>query len=730
MLNNLRRKIMKKAFISMHILIFACSISAIGQLRTLEGTVRDDKGNTIQGVKVEAEGTKILSSTNENGYYKIDSVPNSVLSLRFSYPDMEDASATVGLYNTIDVKMTKVGTENMYDISLEDLLNMEVTTASKKAEKNIDAPGIISTITKEEIKYFGANNLNDVLERATSIQTIGSHLWPNNISAMRGDLRSLYDNHTLLLINGRPIRDGVTGGVNYPIYLGLPVEMIEKIEIIRGPGSVLYGSNAFTSVINIITKDNGDKNSIRINGTAGSFGTMGGSVHGAYAKNDFKAKVNVNLDNLKGWDYSAITVHPDPSLPNLPIDKKYGRQNTGLAADLSYKGLSFTGFYTFNNQEIVGIIPYASWEGKNKMSRLFLNLSYTHKISDAWEASLNLTHNSSDWRVNDEAIVPFDHQENSDNLAELTVNGSLLENLNLVVGGVIDTRNKNNIGPNDAIPIKYNQTHLSAYIQADYRPIEILKLIVGAQLNKPNVGDIDIVPRVGAIFNFTDNFGVKTLYASAFRSPWPIEQFLDNPNIVGNPNLEPEKISTLDIQLFYSSKKAEGSITYFNSLFTNSVTRGILDSVFTYINQGELHMNGFELEGKVTISSNIFIKGSATIQNNADEETVAVYTPKFMGKIGAFYKTNFGLTAGIYNTYFGKPKENNGAIVNPEATGMDLISINLIYKLPISLPLEFSVYAQNLLNSTYHYTEFSRNWVNTLPMQPGAGIYGKINLTF
>lgn len=659
--------------------------------------------------------------------YKIESIPDSIRTLRFFHPGLENASASIGLYRTIDITMTKAGTES-FELSLEDLLNMDVTTASKRAEKTTDAPGVISTITKEEIKYFGANNLHDILERATSIQTIGSHLFSNNISSMRGDLRSLYDNHTLILINGRPIRDGVHGGVNSPVHLGLPVEMIDKIEIIRGPGSVLYGSNAFTSVINIITHDKVEKNSIGVKGFAGSYGTVGGNAIGTFVKNDFNAKISIKMDNVEGWDYNAMTVHPSPTLPNLPIDKKYGRQNAGFATDVSFKGLSLSAFYAIDNQDILGIIPYASWEGKNKISRLFMNLGYTHKISDSWEAYLNLTHNNSDCRLNSDAQVPFDHQENSDYMAELTIDGELFKGLNLVIGGVIDTRNKNNIGSNDAIPITYNQTHLSSYIQVDYRPVEMLKLIAGAQLNKPDVGDMDIVPRVGAIINITKNLGFKTLYASAFRSPWPIEQFLSNPNIVGNPNLIPEKINTLDVQLFYASKKAEGSITFFNSVFTNSVTRGILDSVLTYINQGELNMNGFELEGKVTVSSNIFITGSATIQNNVNEETVAVYIPNFMCKFGTFYKTDFGLTAGVYNTYFAKPRENNGEILNPEATAMDLLSINLNYKLPVSLPIELSIYGKNLLNKTYYYTEFGRGWVNTLPMGSGAAIYGKVSL--
>lgn len=623
-----------------------------------------------------------------------------------------------------------VSGQDLLEMNLEDLLNIEVTTASKKAEKTTDAPGIISTITKEEIKYFGANSLNDVLERATSIQSLGSHAFPYNISAMRGDLRTLYDNHILILINGRPIREGVLGGLNSPVYTSFPIDMISQIEIIRGPGSVLYGSNAFSGVINIIMKNEVEKPSLKVSATTGSFGTFAGNVTGAFNYNDFSAKVSAKIENISGWDYKAITTRPGG--PELAVDKKASQKNLGIAADLEYKGLKLFGLYSKNTHDMWGIIPFAPLAGKNKYDRLFLNLGYTYKIGETWDATANITHSKSDLNLNDEAVaIPVDHHSSEDYIGEITVGGEVTENLNLIFGGVIDSRNKNEVGATDAIKNPYHQNQLSAYIQADYRPVEELKLIAGAQMNKPENKDWDLVPRFGAIYNFTSEIGLKALYAQAFRSPWPIEQLLENPAAVGNPDLDPEKIATLDVQLFYSAKKVDASITYYNSKYTNSITRSPVPGqtgVITYINQGELHMSGFEFEGKLSVSSNIYITGSATYQNNADEKTVPVYIPSFMGKIGAFYSVNKDLTIGVFNSFFGKPKENEGAKLNPEAKAVNLVSVNINYKLPVSIPLELNIYGRNLLDADYNYTEFSRSWVNTLPLQPGASVYASLAL--
>ena len=84
-------------------------------------------------------------------------------------------------------------------MNLEDLLNVQVTTASKKAEKTSDAPAVMETISSTEIKAYGANSLMDILQRATSIQPMSNSIFPDNISIMRGDLNFPEDTHVLFI---------------------------------------------------------------------------------------------------------------------------------------------------------------------------------------------------------------------------------------------------------------------------------------------------------------------------------------------------------------------------------------------------------------------------------------------------------------------------------------------------------------------------------------------------
>ena len=125
-----------------------------------------------------------------------------------------------------------------------------VITAARKPQYITQAPSTINVITEQEIKSSGATNLSELLERLPGVYTPTAHnaldmLWIRGVGLQ-------YNDNALLLIDGAPYRTLYVS--NFPLNEQLPLEDIKRIEVIRGPGSALYGSNAFTGVINIITK--------------------------------------------------------------------------------------------------------------------------------------------------------------------------------------------------------------------------------------------------------------------------------------------------------------------------------------------------------------------------------------------------------------------------------------------------------------------------------------------
>lgn len=609
----------------------------------------------------------------------------------------------------------KLAPEELLEMSLEQLLAIKVTTPSKRAETRVEAPGIFSVITADEISGFGANSLLDVLERAPSIQTLGSSLFPRNLAVMRGDLRGLLNNHVLILLDGRPIRESINGGVDSPLFTAFPVEMIERIEIVRGPGSVLYGTNAFVGTINVITRPDQKASKLKAGMTTWNWRPSMLNAVGAYAKKKLFLKFGLHWQET-GWDASFVTVKP--TSPAAVTNMHYGQKNAGIAADLDYGSFKLTALYLRTKDDMLGVIPDSTWVGVNRFERYFVNGGYSLDVSDSLSVSANASYHG--LRL---ALVSDDF------LGEVTANWRPLDGLNVLLGTVVDSRNKFSAAATDPIPRTYHVGQTSFYMQADYRLVEKVKLVAGAQANQPFGRDWDFVPRAGAIVSTTQETGLKIFYGEAFRSPWPAELYLVNPVVVANPNLGPEKVATLDAQAFYFAKSYEAQLTFFDSRYRDSITRAPVPgqpSQVTYVNQGNLHMVGVELEAKANLGAGFLATLSATYQRNADEDRVTVYVPEYMAKAGALYRANSNLTVGVFNSVFGKPRANSGARLNPEAQTVDLLSVNANYRFPSTPSLELNVYAQNMLNNSYYYTEFQRGYVNTLPLSPGLVVFGSV----
>src|ERR1700722_3847430 len=135
--------------------------------------------------------------------------------------------------------------------SLEDLMNITVTSVSRKEQKLSQAASAIFVITQEDIRRSGATNIPDVLRLApgVDVEQIDANAWAIGI---RG-FSSRYSNKVLVLIDGRTVYSPVFSGVDWD-QIGMPLEDIERIEVIRGPGASVWGANAVNGVISIITK--------------------------------------------------------------------------------------------------------------------------------------------------------------------------------------------------------------------------------------------------------------------------------------------------------------------------------------------------------------------------------------------------------------------------------------------------------------------------------------------
>src|ERR1700736_233405 len=168
--------------------------------------------------------------------------------------------------------------ENPKDLaekSIEDLMNMEVTSVSKKEQKLSSVAAAIFVITQEDIRRSGATNIPDLLRMVPGLDVaqINAHTWA--ISA-RG-VNHQFANELLVLIDGRAVYTPLFGGVYWDTQ-DVPLEDIDRIEVIRGPGATVWGANAVNGVINIITKKAADTQGALVTAGGGTAGQARGTV--------------------------------------------------------------------------------------------------------------------------------------------------------------------------------------------------------------------------------------------------------------------------------------------------------------------------------------------------------------------------------------------------------------------------------------------------------------------
>ena len=612
----------------------------------------------------------------------------------------------------------------LLDFSLEDLLNldMEIGVVSKKLESINDAPGVVDVIDVNEIRRFGAKNLLDVLNRSTSVQVYSSSFAPNAIVSMRGQTFQHKSNHLLFLINGRPIRDSLAGAFSPSLFLSFPINLIQRIEIIRGPGSVLYGTNAFSGVINIVTKRAEDvANNAELSLSAGSFGSSLVRGESYFDSPDWDIVAGVKAFNSDGWLYK--TTDRDDIYGEFDREEK----DLGAFVSVSYNDFSLNTFIGNSDQASLGAnVRFPTHPFKSEVR--IIDLGYQFEPYDGWTLQSNLTHNY--LRRNGSSSGDPDLSF-SDFLTEFNVSGQISKKAGLLFGAVYE-KHTGILDDEDV-----DALWLSSFSQIDYRANDDLKFIAGIQMNRPEGFEVDVSPRVAVIYGLTSELNVKFLYGEAFRSPYFSETSRQASSLVGNPDLQPESIKSFDLQLQYQGQYSSASINIFHSTLTDLIGR-VGSSPATFFNGSELTSQGVEFEGKIILNDNWYMLGSSTYQENKVETGERNTVPEFMAKIGLSYSSpDKTFNASIFDSYFATPTLTSEvfdsvSVVNPVSKSYHLITANVSYALSAFGfdDATVSIYIDNLLDQDINFPDINKRLVNSLPIHSGIGVYATVTTKF
>ncbi len=278
--------------------------------------------------------------------------------------------------------------KNMFDLSLTELMN--ITVATKTAISVEEAPSIVSVVTASEIKNMGARNLVDVLRTIPGIEIDHSvSFWTHEVN-VRG-IRNSYTSKVKLMLNGHRVYGWLYMFAPFQLFDCISINNIKRIEIIRGPGSALYGAGAFTGVINIITKKGGDEPS-SVSIAAGNYGTYHPAAELSYQKNDFH--IFMYADHFKTNGYNGdvredmATNSPvfDSAVPGeLTSQQKY----TYLHTRVDYKQFHSQYMLSIFNAEVpVGVTRILTDENTSDDITSFLEIGYDMPINSKGNLSV------------------------------------------------------------------------------------------------------------------------------------------------------------------------------------------------------------------------------------------------------------------------------------------------------------------------------------------------------
>ncbi|HEX9023866.1 MAG TPA: TonB-dependent receptor [Geobacteraceae bacterium] len=540
-------------------------------------------------------------------------------------------------------------------LELTELANIRIVTATRHSIPLRKAPAIATVITAEEIRNMGARNLLDILRMVpgfgVSINEYGA-----NMVEVRG-IRTNFSEKILLMIDGHTMnKNAFSSGLHILADL-LPVENIKQVEVVRGPGSALYGSSAFMATVNVITRDAADIDRVEAKIGGGNFDTFKGNLTTAARYGDmFEASGSFDYYRTNG---PKLRVESDV-LRTTPFSQAPGPVH--LAADqidgfvkLVYGDLSFRGHYLTSRRENYIGFGYAVTNATNNyddIENYWGELAYSRKITEALTATLKLSYDHFRQEPSVKSLPdgfnnsfpegrigrPF--MQNGSINAELQIDWDPFVGNHIIAGfaseslkqyDVYRTANFNPLTGAFLGPIQpvanwnrdAERQTLSFYFQDEWRLAAQVSLTAGVRYDHYNDFGDTVNPRAGLVWGVLDNVDIKLLYGQAFRAPNFQEMYnINTVSNAGNPNLKPERIATYEAGVTVRFLRALNlDLNYFYSAIDDQITRDGSSIPTRYINAGKAETQGVEVGLRGSLLADLYWKTTYAWQDPRDADT-------------------------------------------------------------------------------------------------------------
>ncbi|KHN90256.1 TonB-dependent receptor [Pectobacterium actinidiae] len=608
-----------------------------------------------------------------------------------------------------------------------------VVTATQTKHTTLSAPASVSVITHAELEKMSVNNVSDAVKKLPGININPSTSYGRNEIKIRG----MKADYTLLLINGRRVnsRDALAGNMGNDFDLSaIPVSAIDRVEVIRGPMSSLYGADALGGVINVILNQptNEIKGEIGYNfeapteGSGGDHNRLNGYISGPLVENTLLGSLLVDGGKRDAWKTEQSV--------NQNTDALEKRDNYSVMSNLTWlidpqQSLDFDATYSKDDRDV-------HW---NNYGTAVRNIQKMERLG------LGLTHNGS-WDNVDtrlryfyENVELMDNSQLNNGKADITqdnhtvdgqVSGYLGDHL-LTGGGeyrLTSLKHSMNL-PNGTIDVSQG----ALFLQDEFKLAD-LALTFGGRVDKHETYGTEFSPRAYATYNLTDNWVVKGGVSKAFKAPsiaqssesYAIAACRGRCQTVGNPDLKPETSISYEIGTAYEAERFGAGVTLFNNDIKDMIQVQTWDRVatrLTYENVNKARIQGIETSFWVDLTDDLNWTTNWTIVDAEDRTTKMrlKQTPKNTVNTQLNWQTLDNLSTYISYQYTG-----NQYLFDKEVSktrGFNTVDIGATYTPVKNVDLKLGL--TNLTNEKRDYVATNNDYFLS-----GRTVYGGVSYKF
>jgi outer membrane cobalamin receptor len=629
----------------------------------------------------------------------------------------------------------------------------QVVVTASKMEENVDKTIATTTvITQDDIAHIGARNLLDILRLVPGIGITQTQFGWREIE-VRG-VKTPISEKVQIMLNGHPMDHNLQNAGSAWVYDDLPVDTIKRVEVVRGPGSALYGANAFLAVINIITQDAGDLNGVQTSAGWGSFDTQ--QYRASWGKqfdNGAEAALHFNFTDTNGINspIPADSLSVQGLDSNAPGRSQLTEGRYDLEWQLGYQDFKLDGRYINKKAgTFFGVTDILSDDRTQQdYNNYFLRLSRNWKITNKFSVDTQIFHDffsyNNQWQL---AQNLFSHTglEDTRTGGEIQTNYRLSDTQALITGfSYAQEQQDNLIDELGADPQHFMVSPHTAqerarrrwgvYLEDVWDPLKKLRLTLGARYDRYNDFGGTFNPRMGFNWEVIKNYSLKFSYGTAYRAPAFGElATANNPVLLGNPSLKPEEVKTFEAGMIaHPVAGLTTQATYYHSaikqLISPTSTQGV---TLQYQNNGSLTAEGLELEARYDFDGNLqgsYISANHVLQRSVQLGRQLADVPR--------HRTNLIANWAFDNTWSSfahvliKDSTTRGlGDTRNDVAGYALLDLGLLGKNMFSKKVDVGFNVYNLFDKRYYDpAPANLNFIGDYQMA-GRAFFGHVSLKF